>query len=218
MHGSSDDFFHRRGRGRIEDVNLVFLGHLEDGRGDLGANTLSVAQFPVDLDAHREPLLTVADIWSCDKISQMSGSSTADGSQTIGNKDVVRAFFEALSASDFEAAFTLTASAGVIHLPQPRQTMQLSQWRVVYEALMASQFPEGCRYEIHELIADGDRVCARTDSFAPMRGGGVYNNRYHWIIGLVDGLIVEIYESLDTLYARETIHANGWSGRPEGAQ
>jgi ketosteroid isomerase-like protein len=150
---------------------------------------------------------------SGDTISHVVKVSAADGSQTIGNKDIVRAFFDALSASDFEAAFALTARGGVIHLPQPRQTMLLSEWRVVYEALMASQFPEGCRYEIHELIADGDRVCARTDSLAPMRGGVVYNNRYHWIIGLADRRITEIYESLDTLYARDTIHANGWSGR-----
>src|SRR5882762_664430 len=103
--------------------------------------------------------------------------SAVDNSRTIGNKDIVRAFFDALSAADFEAAFALTAPGGVIHLPQPRQIMPLSEWRVVYEALMASQFPDGCRYEICELIADGDRVCARTESFAPMRGGGVYNNR-----------------------------------------
>jgi ketosteroid isomerase-like protein len=139
--------------------------------------------------------------------------TTGDRAQTIENKDVVRAFFDALSESDFDAAFALTAPDGVIHLPQPRQTMLLSQWRVVYEALMASQFPDGCRYQIHELIAEDDRVCARTDSLAPMRGGGVYNNRYHWIVGLADGRITEIYESLDTLYARDTIHANGWSGR-----
>jgi ketosteroid isomerase-like protein len=139
--------------------------------------------------------------------------TTGDRAQTIENKDVVRAFFDALSESDFDAAFALTAPDGVIHLPQPRQTMPLSQWRVVYEALMASQFPDGCRYQIHELIAEDDRVCARTDSLAPMRGGGVYNNRYHWIVGLADGRITEIYESLDTLYARDTIHANGWSGR-----
>jgi ketosteroid isomerase-like protein len=144
--------------------------------------------------------------------------STGDRAQTIENKDVVRAFFTALSESDFDAAFALTAPAGVIHLPQPRQTLLLSQWRVVYEALLASQFPDGCRYQIHELIAEDDRVCARTDSLAPMRGGGVYNNRYHWIFGLADGRITEIYESLDTLYARDTIHANGWTGRSEPAR
>jgi ketosteroid isomerase-like protein len=153
-----------------------------------------------------------------DTISHVVEVFAVNNSQTIGNKDIVRTFFDALSASDFEAAFALTAPGGVIHLPQPRQTMLLSQWRVVYEALMASQFPDGCRYQIHELIADGDRVCARTDSFAPMRGGGVYNNRYHWIVGLADGRITEIYESLDTLYARETIHANGWSGRQDSAR
>ena len=147
----------------------------------------------------------------------MIEDSIVDVSQAAGYKAIVQAFFDALSASDFDAAFALTTPGGVIHLPQPRQTMLLSQWRGVYEALMASQFPDGCRYEIHELIADGDRVCARTDSFAPMRGGGVYNNRYHWILGLADARITEIYESLDTLYARDTIHANGWSGRQETA-
>jgi uncharacterized protein len=143
----------------------------------------------------------------------METSPAARELLTAASKEVVRRFFDALSAGDFDGAFALAAADGVIHLPQPRQTLLISEWRTVYEALMASQFPEGCRYEIHELIGDGERVCARTDSYAPMRGGGVYNNRYHWIVGLTGGRISEIYESLDTLYARETIHANGWQGR-----
>jgi ketosteroid isomerase-like protein len=138
-----------------------------------------------------------------------------NGPLIVANKAVVCDFFAALSAGDFDAAFALTTVDGVIHLPQPRQTLPLTQWRAVYEALMASQFPEGCRYELHELIGDGDRVCARTDSIAPMRGGGVYNNRYLWIVGLTDGRINEIHESMDTLYAHDTIHANGWKGREE---
>jgi ketosteroid isomerase-like protein len=146
-------------------------------------------------------------------ISHVDDVSAALDPRGTVNKNVVRSFFDALSAADFDAAFALTAPDGVIHLPQPRQTLLLSEWRVVYEALMASQFPDGCRYEIHELISEGDRVCARTDSYAPMRGGGLYNNTYHWIVGLAGGRITEVYESLDTLYAHQTIHANGWSGR-----
>jgi ketosteroid isomerase-like protein len=145
----------------------------------------------------------------------MADVSAAPDLRGAANKSVVRSFFDALSAADFDAAFALTAPDGVIHLQQPRQTLLLSEWRVVYEALMDSQFPDGCRYEIFELIGEGDRVCARTDSYAPMRGGGLYNNRYHWIVGLAGGRISEIYESLDTLYAHQTIHANGWSGRQE---
>jgi ketosteroid isomerase-like protein len=146
-------------------------------------------------------------------ISDMAVSASDRDLLTSASKEIAGSFFDALSRGDFDAAFALTAADGVIHLPQPRQTLLLSEWRTVYEALMASQFPEGCRYEIREVIGEGERVCLRTESCAPMRGGDVYNNRYHWIVGLTDGRISEIHESLDTLYAQQTIHARGWVGR-----
>jgi len=133
------------------------------------------------------------------------------------NKIAVTGFFAALSDARYDDAFALTRPDGVIHLPQPRQTIPLRQWRGVYESLMQSQFPEGCRYQLHGLLAEGDQVSVRAESWAPMRTGGTYNNQYHWLFRLAEGLIAECHEYLDTLYAHRTIHANGWAGRSADA-
>jgi ketosteroid isomerase-like protein len=129
------------------------------------------------------------------------------------SKAVVIAFFDALSESRFDDAFALTDPSGVIHLPSPRQTLVLPRWREVYEALMESQFPEGCRYEVGPLIGEGANVAVITESFALMRTGSLYNNLYHWLFHLEGGRIVEIHEFMDSLYAHRTIHAAGWKGR-----
>jgi uncharacterized protein len=131
------------------------------------------------------------------------------------NKAVARAFIEALSAGELDEAFAMTSPTSVIWLPHPRQALTFGQWRGVYEALMENQFPQGCRYEIGHVTAEDNRVAVVTESFAPMRNGELYNNRYHWLFTIDGGQIAGCEEFMDSLYAHKTIHAAGWAGRTE---
>jgi uncharacterized protein len=135
--------------------------------------------------------------------------------QTDANKQIAREFITALSEGRLSDAFDLTSPAGGIQLPHPRQRLPFGEWRKVYEALMESQFPRGCQYEIQAITAEDDRVAMVTESIAEMRTGDVYNNRYHWLFTFNDGLITECEEFMDSLYAYKTIHAAGWKGRSE---
>lgn len=52
------------------------------------------------------------------------------------------------------------------------------------------------------ITAQGDRVAAETESYAEMTDGKVYNNLYHFVFVIRDGLLTEIKEYLDTEHTR----------------
>ncbi|MCU1374070.1 MAG: hypothetical protein JWO68_1356, partial [Actinomycetia bacterium] len=108
--------------------------------------------------------------------------------------------------------------AGPVHLPTPRQTVAAGDWHAVYRKLMANQFSKGgVQYVVWHLTAEDDRVSAVAECHGEMNNGADYNNHYQWLAIVRDGLIVELFESLDTRYAQESIHAAGWVGRAEAA-
>lgn len=138
--------------------------------------------------------------------------------QLQANKHVVRQFFESLSAQRYDDAFALQDPESPVHLPSPRQTLRAAEWHTVYRRLMDTMFPEsGVQYQIGPLTAEDDRVSALAECHGQMKNGDVYNNVYQWLAVVRDGRIVELFESLDTLYADRSIHAAGWVGRRETA-
>jgi ketosteroid isomerase-like protein len=129
------------------------------------------------------------------------------------NKAVVRRFFELLGAGRFDEAFALQDPAGPVHLPSPRQDLAAGDWHVVYRRLMATMFPSGVTYTLGPVTAEDDRVSVVAAGHGTMANGADYDNHYQWLAVVRDGRIVELYESLDTLYAERTLHAAGWVGR-----
>jgi steroid delta-isomerase-like uncharacterized protein len=79
----------------------------------------------------------------------------------MGNKEVIRSFFDRLNARDFDGAAGLMTPDCVHH------TMGLGggdkfgrdEWRGLVMSLWAS-FPDRA-FEIHHIIGEGDRVAAR---------------------------------------------------------
>jgi hypothetical protein len=138
--------------------------------------------------------------------------------QLEANKRVVRRFFDALSAERYDEAFALQEPGSPVHLPSPRQTLRAVDWHEVYRRLMDTMFPgSGVQYEIGPMTAEEDRVSALAECHGRMKNGDDYNNVYQWLAVVRDGRIVELFESLDTLYAERSIHAAGWVGRREAA-
>jgi hypothetical protein len=58
-------------------------------------------------------------------------------------------------------------------------------------------------FTVHALTAEGDRVAAEVESYAPLVNGKVYNNHYHMLFEIRDGRIVIVKEYADTAHARE---------------
>ena len=145
-------------------------------------------------------------------------SNTVDTAQLEANKQVLRDFFDLLSAERYDEAFALQDPDGVIHLPSPRQDLRAAEWHIVYRRLMSTMFPKGVQYEIVHVTAEENRVSVVAVCHGEMPTGADYNNHYQWLAVVQDKRIVELFESLDTLYAERTIHAAGWVGRRELAE
>jgi hypothetical protein len=75
------------------------------------------------------------------------------------------------------------------------------------KAIMVDPMPVfvdgGIGFTVHALTAEGDRVAAEVESFAPLVNGKVYNNHYHMLFEIRDGRIAVVKEYADTAHARE---------------
>jgi len=133
--------------------------------------------------------------------------------QLEANKQVLRQFFEHLTAADYDEAFSLQDPEGVVHLPSPRQDLPAAAWHVVYRKLIDAMFAQGVQFTIGAITAEEDRVSVLAESHGQMPNGDDYNNHYQWLAIVQNGRITELFESLDTLYAERSLRAAGWVGR-----
>lgn len=61
----------------------------------------------------------------------------------------------------------------------------------------------GIHMEVHQLVAEGDRVVAVMSGRAETLDGVSYNNQYCWLIKLRDGKMSEVTEFLDTALVQQ---------------
>ena len=55
------------------------------------------------------------------------------------------------------------------------------------------------------VTAEGDRVAVEAESFAKMKSGKTYQNRYHFLCEVGGGKIQAVREYLDTMHANEVL-------------
>jgi len=61
----------------------------------------------------------------------------------------------------------------------------------------------GIAFTVHALTAEGDRVAAEVESYAPLVNGKVYNNHYHMLFEIRDGKVAIVKEYADTAHGRD---------------
>jgi ketosteroid isomerase-like protein len=128
--------------------------------------------------------------------------STEPSARLQANKNLVRRFFALCESDGFAAAGNLIAddvvwwNAGFGDLTKE-----------AYNALAVGSeaHVEGGRYRftIRSLTAEEDRVSAVVDGHAVRKTGAAYNNNYHFLFTIRDGVITAIREYHDTAYAAE---------------
>jgi ketosteroid isomerase-like protein len=127
----------------------------------------------------------------------MNGSGI---SEVEANKALARKFFDALSRSDVPAIVDAYAEDGRV------QTMGNTLISGVFTKPQITQaagqvlnaFPNGIKFVIHEITAEGDRVAVEAESFATHVSGKPYNNKYHFLMRFRDGKLLEFKEYMDT--------------------
>ncbi len=123
------------------------------------------------------------------------------------NKKIARQFFEALSRGDGQAVLDAYAEDGMLWTAG---SLPFSGIHTVaeLEPLMSGilgAFPNGLRFTILGMTAEGDRVAVEAESHGQHASGRLYNNHYHFLMVIQDGKVQEFKEYMDTEHAREVL-------------
>lgn len=123
------------------------------------------------------------------------------------NKKRVREFFAALSRGDLQTVLDAYAddgvcwTAGSLPISGTRTKSELAPFM---EGVIGA-FPDGIRFTITGLVAEGERVAVEATSDGSHASGHDYHNEYHFLFRFREGKIVEFKEYLDTKLAWEVL-------------
>src|ERR1700691_181464 len=124
------------------------------------------------------------------------------------NKKLVRSFFENLSGgnapADFDAlgdAATWWIQGNILSLSGTRTKPQFAELL----GQISSRIDGPLTLRVKGVTAEGDRVAVEAESFAKMKSGKTYQNRYHFLCEVRDGKIQAVREYLDTMHAADAL-------------
>ena len=123
------------------------------------------------------------------------------------NKRFILGFFEDLSAGKGEAVLGAMADSatwwvlGNFPLSGTKTKAQFAE----LIGQLGSKIDGGLRVTPTGLTAEGDRVAVEAESFAKMKNGKTYQNKYHFLFIVRDGKIQSVKEYLDTIHANEVL-------------
>jgi uncharacterized protein (TIGR02246 family) len=116
------------------------------------------------------------------------------------NKELVKAFFEALNKADSTALLNAYSEDG--RLTTMGNTLISGSYNkeqiAGYAAGILQVFPKGIRFTVKGITAEGERVAVEAESEGMHVSGKLYSNQYHFLFRFRDGKVVEFKEYMDT--------------------
>ncbi|MCB2062038.1 MAG: nuclear transport factor 2 family protein [Novosphingobium sp.] len=87
--------------------------------------------------------------------------------------------------------------------------LSLAEFRALVERVASTKAPSVMT--IHHVTAEEDRVAIECQGKGRLHDGRAYENTYHFLFFVRDGLVAEVHEHFDTAYARDVLkgHAAG---------
>jgi ketosteroid isomerase-like protein len=121
------------------------------------------------------------------------------------NKQIVRTFFEMLSAGRLKDAEALLADDATWLIPGRLEISGLMSKSRFAELLaqMWGSMPGGYRITPKGITAEGNRVAIETEGYGKLPDGRVYNNQYHLLFEMRGDKISAVREYADTQHAKE---------------
>ena len=129
------------------------------------------------------------------------------GATEDANKELARRFLDILSRADVEAAAALYAdefelwTAGTLPFSGSKDRAQALAGMPAILGL----FPDGLRFEVRALTAEGERVAIEAVSDGATAQGVRYQQTYHFLMKVRGGKIVAFREYMDTERARRVL-------------
>ena len=123
------------------------------------------------------------------------------------NKQLARDFMDALVRADIQAIQDAFTPDGVCWTSG---TMPISGTRTRDQVAEAARgvlgvFPEGLKFTIKTLTAEGDCVAIEAESHGRHKSGRTYANQYHFLMRVRGGKIAEWREYMDTMHANDVL-------------
>ena len=124
------------------------------------------------------------------------------------NKAVVTLFFERMNAGDLDGSFGLLADDCTWFSLSSRRFSGKEQMRAMIAHVNGAVLRAPIVQTITLLTAEENRVAALTQGAAEALSGARYDQRYHFLFELADGMITRLWEFNDTFHAREFFSLN----------
>jgi ketosteroid isomerase-like protein len=118
------------------------------------------------------------------------------------NTEIAWSFFELESQGRLEEALELLGEDGTWWNVRTRQAVPMSEMKASIPKFLA-QVP--IRFDLHNAMADGDRVILEMESHAVRADGKEYNNVYCFVITVSGGKIQHAREYLDPRASQELV-------------
>lgn len=128
------------------------------------------------------------------------------------NKQVVRSFFDRMSAGDIDGAFKLLAPDATWYSLGSRRHTDAFALKSTIEQVFGSLLQTPIQQTVLILTAEEDRVAAVTEGHAVTIDGVNYDNMYHFLFKLRDGLITSLWEFNDTAHVNAVLRRGADGG------
>jgi len=127
-------------------------------------------------------------------------------STTNENKEIAIKFFEALSSGsesylDFYNDDSIIWTAGNNTIGGTRTKKEIIDFA---QGILAA-FPTGITFNITGMTAENERVAVEVSGEAMHASGEAYNNKYHFLLTIKNGKIIELKEYMDTQLAAKIL-------------
>lgn len=127
--------------------------------------------------------------------------------KTESNKKIVAAFFQSFSAANVPSALKLLddevawhAMGGEGGLPMSGEMDKDAIGKLIGN--IQEVMPGGLKLTPTGWTAEDNRVALEMESYGEMLNGKVYQNRYHFLVTVVDSKITALREYMDTYHVK----------------
>lgn len=127
------------------------------------------------------------------------------------NKELVTQFIEAMRVSDVEKLKTIIADDFSWWINGKIEYLQTAgehdkDFFIGFFGGGAELFPEGAKFEVTGMVAEGNKVATEASITAKTAMGSLYENDYHFLFTIEDGKVVRMKEYMDTYHAKTTFN------------
>jgi ketosteroid isomerase-like protein len=119
------------------------------------------------------------------------------------NKAVVRAFFDHMNRGDVPAAFALLSEDSTWFSLGQRRDVPREEMRAMIGWANEQVLQSPVVQTLQLLTAEQDRVSVLSEGHAVSAAGIPYDNSYHFLFQLREGLITRVWEYNDTYLGRQ---------------